>query len=270
MKLDRSSSGAAVPLSLSNGWRGIRDEQIALEVIVQALSAHETGSGETVKSDHRSLVTACEVEGVALVVKEVRKAGARRRIADVFRGAPALRAFRAGRRLLEHGIGAARPLAAVAQRVLGVPLRSRLVSLDLRDEPTAASLLAQDLAVRPQVLSALADLLIALHRCCVVHGDLRAQHVHVEAGEAEGPHLRLIDLESVHFHGRRFGKRRSRQGLSDAQRLAAIGQLLGSIPAEHATPEERRAAFDRYVDELPLAAGADQAWSEVRRMVSHW
>ncbi len=256
MTLSRDSIGAAVPISLAGGWRGLRDEQIANDVILQVLAAHEAGSGEIFKSDRRSLVTASEVAGIALVVKEVRKGGTLRRLADVFRGAPALRAFRAGRRLLGHRIGVARPLAAVAQRAVGVPVRSRLVSLDLRDEPTAASLLAHDRVARPRVLSALADLLIALHRCGVVHGDLRAQHVHLAKGGPDRLRARLIDLEAVRFRVR----------LSDAQRLGAIAQLFGSIPEDVATPEERRAAFERYADALPLANGADEAWAEIVRV----
>jgi hypothetical protein len=254
--LSRDAIGSAAAASLANGWRGLRDQHFGIDALHQALAAHEAEDAETLKADRRSLVTATAAAGSRLVVKEVRKGGARRHLADLIRGAPALRAFRAGRRLLECGIGAARPLAALERRSLGVPVRSVLVSLDLRDEPTAQALLARDPTATRRVLSALCELLIALHRANVSHGDLRAQHVHVATAAGGSLRTRLIDLEAVRF----------RRRLSDEQRLASVGQLLGSIPEEAAPTDERRRAFQRYADTLPLALSSDEAY---RRIVSH-
>jgi hypothetical protein len=189
------------------------------------------------------------------VVKEVRKTGIRRRLADAFRGAPARRAFQAGRGLIERGIGAALPLAAVERRRLGFPTRSLLLSLDLRAEPTAAVLLAGAPDQRKRVLTSLAELLLALHQSAATHGDLRAQHVHLSSGEGERLVAKLIDLESLRF----------RQTLDGAARLDDWAQMNGSIPDGLASTAERRAAFDHYASALPFTNSTQAAFEEMTR-----
>jgi hypothetical protein len=131
-------------------------------------------------------------------------------------------------------------------------MRSLLVSLDLRDVPTAADRL-RDPEHREATLTALADLAVALHQSSVIHGDLRAQHVHLDTRP------RLIDLESVRFLGR----------LSDAQRIEDLAQLHASIADDLASGRERRAAFDRYARALPFdAADADVLAQIERRSVA--
>jgi hypothetical protein len=241
--------GTAVPFS-HDRLRGLRDDGITGEVIAQALATHDDANAakQVLKQDERSRVTAGRVDGVAFVVKEVRKAGARRRLADWFRGSPARRAFRAGRALREAGVGAARPLAFVERRHVGVPVRSLLVSEDLSHAPTAAALLESDPDRRADVLACIAFLLVGLHRGGFVHGDLRVQHVHVVPS---GARLvgQLIDLESV----------RRTSGLSTAQRQEDLAQMNASIADDLATSDDRRAAFERYAEALPFAGGSHRA-----------
>ena len=75
------------------------------------------GGAARIKSDHRSNVTRVEVDGRLAIVKEVVKTSVRKRLADVFRGSPAKRAWLAGHGLNLRGIGAARPLAYLERRV---------------------------------------------------------------------------------------------------------------------------------------------------------
>lgn len=235
MRPDPDVIGAPVPLAVA-GWRGERDERVPPTLVESAVAGRDRQGAETLKSDRRSSVVAVPTAEYPVVVKEVRKAGARRRVADVFRGSPARRAFRAGRRLISSGIGAALPLAFLEQRALGAPIRSLLVSLDLRDLATAADRLG-DPARREATLAALADLAAALHRSGAIHGDLRAQHVHLDARP------RLIDLESLRFRPR----------VSDAQRIEDLAQLNASIADDLASGSQRRAAFARYAGALPFA-----------------
>jgi hypothetical protein len=251
--------GRALPFR-TRGWRGLRDERIREEQVCAAIEAHE-GSDGRLKDDARSCVSACHAAGRPVVVKEVRKGGPRRRLADLFRGSPARRGFRAGRRLLSCGIGAALPLAAIEQTGTLLARRSLLISDDLRGHPTVAARLAE-VAERPEadaeraaLLDALADLLVALHREGVRHGDLRAQHAHCAPTAEGGLRLQLIDLESVRF-GRPAG---------DAVRLADWAQINGSIPDAHASLAERRAAFERYARERPFAAGCEVAFARMTR-----
>jgi hypothetical protein len=249
--------GGAVPCAFG-AWRGLRDERVGEALVARAVAALADGTAlEILKCDERSRVSALESGDVQLVLKEVRKGGARRRLADALRGGPARRAFRAGRGLIARGIGAALPLAALEQRSFGVPRRSLLVSLDLRSDPNSARLLELDAAGRSRTLAALAELMIALHQSGAVHGDLRAQHVHLRA-RAAGELVtaaRLVDLESVRFHRR----------LSDARRSEDLAQLNASIPDAIATPAERRAALDAYAEALPFACGTRAAEAEIVR-----
>lgn len=238
----------------ADGWRGERDVGASEALVRAAIAAHEEGGQRVLKQDARSRVTSCRAEGVDVVVKEVRKAGLRRRLADAVRGAPARRAFRAARRLIAGGVGAARPLAAVERRHLGLPVRSLLLSEDLARDPTAARLLAGGGAGRETALDALADLLLALHRAGAWHGDLRAQHVHLRVS-GDSVQARLIDLESV-----RFGPR-----ADDDARLEDWAQIGGSIPDADASLAERRAAFARYAREMPFRIGLEPAFEQMTR-----
>ncbi len=245
----------------------MRDARFPADVVCAAIVAHESGEAELLKSDTRSRVTASQPGGLAVVVKEVRKPGLHRRLADCFRGAPARRAFRSARRLLEAGIGAALPLAAVEQRRAGVPMRSLLVSLDLRPAATAAERLERSSADRGAILAALADLLLALHRQGATHGDLRTQHVHMETSGSGELRARLIDLESTHFSGRGNDSKRgndSGRGNDDA-RLTDWAQLNASVPDAHASSAERRAAFDRYASVMPFSSDGETAFAEMTR-----
>jgi len=247
MTPDPDILGASVPLRL-NAWHGARDERTPSKLIEAAVSGREEPGAQTLKADHRSSVVAVTTTGYAVVVKEVRKAGVRRRVADAVRGSPARRAWTAGRRLIESGAGAALPLAFLEQRTLGVPVRSVLVSLDLRAVPTAAERLQRP-EQRESTLAALADLLLALHRSGAIHGDLRAQHVHLDTKP------RLIDLEAVRFRTR----------LSDAQRIEDLAQLNASIPDAAASARERRAAFEHYASVLPFDAKAADVVAQIER-----
>ena len=279
MKPDPDAIGRALPFE-TLGWRGLRDERVDEATLRAAVSAHEGAPGsppcERLKDDTRSLVTACQAADLAVVVKEVRKAGIRRRLADGVRGSAARRGFRAARRLIESGIGAALPLAAVEKRRARLPTRSLLVSYDLRNDPTAAALLSE-LAGEPpsaddrggdraEVLRALAELLASLHRAGARHGDLRTQHTHCATRPGGGWTPRLIDLESL-------SSKRSPCVLREDARLDDWAQMNGSIPDAHASLEERRAAFAHYARELAFTprfgAGGDWAFEEmIRRSIA--
>ena len=244
---DADTLGAPVPLRVGS-WRGARDERVAAELVAAALAGREEKEAHALKSDHRSSVVAVPTRAYPVVIKQVRKAGARRRLADSLRGSPARRAWTAGRRLIQSGIGAALPLAFLEQRTLGTPTRSLLVSLDLRQVPTAAERLA-DPTQREATLGVLSDLLVKLHRSGAIHGDLRAQHVHLDTRP------RLIDLESVRFRAR----------LSDDQRIEDLAQFNASIADALASGAERRTAFERYASTLPFRAATPDVLEQIAR-----
>lgn len=249
---------AAVPVSVAD-LRGMRHPDLGAALLEQIVDEHtrapDTHGATVLKSDHRSRVTAVRAGGLALVVKEVRKGGVRRRLADSLRGSAASRAWAAAHALLAAGIGAAAPLAYLERSVLGVPLRSLLVSEDLRPARPAAAYASDDPTRAAEVLETLCALAVRLHRNGFAHGDLRAQHVFLAPGAGELD-AKLIDLEDVRLPRR----------LSDAARLESLAQLNASLADELATSAERRRAFARYSHALPFRCGEPAALERLARM----
>lgn len=229
------------------GRRGLRCREFPETAAERALDLHEAtadAEAECLKSDHRSRITAVRAGGRRVVVKEVRKSGPGRRVADLLRGSPARRAWLAGHGLAARRLGAARPLAYVEWRRLGVPLRSAVILEDLRPAVSA-----QDADRRDFPDSGLADafarLLRDLHARGVEHGDLQALHVYLER-EGERIATRLIDLEGVRF----------RRRLPERARVQALAELNASLPDARLDPAARLRVFERYARALPFASGS--------------
>jgi len=215
----------------------------------QALAAHRealaAGGRHLLKSDERSHITAVEVAGRRMVIKEVPFRGLARGLVDIVRGSAARRAWRGGHGLIARGVGAARPLAFVESKRGGLVAGSAVLLEDLRSLQDA-----REAAVhgdREAVLDALAGLVATLHRRQIDHGDLKSTHIFLE--EQDGRLVpRLIDLEGVRFP-RRIGPKR---------RLRALAQLNASLPDAFPNPARCR-AFARYVAEHPFPGGNRRA-----------
>jgi len=224
--------------------QGLRLQRIDEGVLLKALEAHQgalmEGGPPVIKIGPRASVTRAEVGGVRVVLKEWQRRGAWRLAADLFRGSPAARSWRSGVGLRARRIGAAVPYAFLERRRLGLPVASWLLLEDLWPaEPADASELDA-----PQVADALAALLAQLHRAGIRHGDLKASHVYLAAGEP-GLSARLIDLEDVRFGGR----------LPDRARIRELAQLNASLP-DALEGALRCRAFERYRAALPFRAPA--------------
>ncbi|MCZ6464435.1 MAG: hypothetical protein O7A09_08855 [Proteobacteria bacterium] len=240
------------------GWRGLRLRRFAADDARTALCAHVSGTGsdaeiaaDVLKSDPRSRITGVAVPGARVVVKEVRKKGPGRRLADLFRGSPARRAWVAGHGLAARGIAAATPLAFLERRRLGIPVASVVLLEDLRPAPAA-----NEPGPEPADLcEALLELALQLHRRQVIHGDLQALHVYLVPRDGS-VHPTLIDLEGVRFRSR----------LRDRDRLRALAELNASLADDRIPPRERRRAFARSCRALPFRAGERGALREVVRL----
>lgn len=254
-------------------WRGLRLRELPELELERALAAHESaaapGSGaERLKDDGRALVTRVALPGSpwpSVVVKEVLKSGAGRRLADALRGSPARRGWIAGHGLAARAIGSTLPLAFAEARggkagSTGALQRSLLVLEDLGrhswlDDPQRS----QD---EDATCDALVRLLVSLHRQGVDHGDLQITHLYGSAptcGEARRHAVgapRLIDLEGVRFLRR----------CSDAQRIRALAELNASLPDAMLSASMRRNGFDRYARQLPFEGDRAHALREVIRL----
>ncbi|MBS1107796.1 MAG: kdkA 1 [Deltaproteobacteria bacterium] len=239
------------------GERGLRLRELAGEALAAICAAHRAAlaarDARVCKSDARSSVTAIEVAGQRVFVKETPFRGVARALADVWRGSAGFRAWRAGHGLRARRIGAALPLAFGERRVLGVPVASWVVLEDLRPATSAAFALEAGAAAAEEVLDALAHFAIALHRVGVDHGDLKATHVLLRRA-ASGLEPHLIDLEGVRFRVR----------LGAARRLHALAELNASLPDAYPAPLRCR-AFRRYAAALPFRGGWQPALARVVR-----
>jgi len=228
---------------------GMRMRELSEAEVGQALAAHRealaAGDPRLLKSDERSRVSAVEVSGRHLLIKEVRFRGLARALVDALRGSAARRAWLGGHGLLARGVGAARPLAFLESRQAGLVLGSAVLLEDLRPLPDALDAAAHgDLEA---VLDALVELVATLHRRHIDHGDLKSTHIFLE--EREGRlRARLIDLEGVRFR-RRIGAKR---------RLRALAELNASLPDSFPNHARCR-AFARYAAEHPFEGGNRRA-----------
>ncbi len=234
--------------------RGLRRREVSEPEVAAAFAArdgsHSDESCVILKSDARARVFAVSTQNHSLVVKEYRAGGWTRRVADLFRGSPALRAWRGGHGLLARGSGAALPMAFVERRRFGIPIASAIVLEDLR-ALEAADECSKEYASEREVLRALARLASGMHRRGVIHGDLKASHVLLER-DGERISGRLIDLEGVRFHRR----------LSDRQRIHALAQLNASLP-DRISDEGRLRAFDCYAAAFPFRGDRNQCLREI-------
>jgi tRNA A-37 threonylcarbamoyl transferase component Bud32 len=233
------------------GLAGFRLRDLDAERLARILDAHaealNRGDLRVLKDDGRSRISAISDGSLRAVIKESPARSPGRALADALRGSAGRRAWLGGHGLEARGIGAARPLAYLERRRLGLPVTSLVVLEDLRPaEPADTSTLEPS-----AVVLACGRLAQALHRRGVDHGDLKASHIYVRA-HADGIATGLLDLDGVRFHGR----------LTEARRLRALAQLNASLP--DAFPDAaRRTAFRRYAGALPFRSGSRAALQRV-------
>jgi tRNA A-37 threonylcarbamoyl transferase component Bud32 len=245
------------------GARGVRVRDVPAEALAAALEASAAASRArgaagvaVLKADRRSLVCRVATGGSSVIVKSVSARGLGRPLADLFRGSAARRAWIGGHGLRVRGIGAARPLAFLEQRRLGLPIASQIVLEDLAPAVPADEAAAWSEPERDALLDSLGALAATLHRRRVVHGDLKASHVLVPRG-VRGAAPALIDLEGVRF---------PRRALRVEERLHALAQLNASLSDDFGAAARCR-AFARYVRAAPFPGpdGAKRALEEIVR-----
>lgn len=224
--------------------RGLRLREVPEALVEEALAAHteafERGDPRVWKDEGRSRISAVHAGGRDVVVKETRAEGGARRVADLWRGSAARRAWRAGHGLIVRDIAAALPLAFVEGRTLGLPGRSWLV-LERLPGPDA---LTQALQSPDASLDAMLDVLSRLHARGVDHGDLKATNL---VADGHGG-LALVDLEQVRFPDE----------LAEERRIEGLAELNASLPDQVANAA-RRLRFDRYARRHPFDRGQEAA-----------
>ncbi len=176
------------------------------------------------KDDPRTRVSAVAlVDGRALVVKEYRAAGLRRRLEDLLRPSAPLREWRAAHELARRGVPAPRAWALVLPRPLAAGsafvVQEELVGAVPVNRYVLRCVGSRGRARRRALVDAVAAWLRALHADGIEHRDLKGSNLLVrEVGD--GLELLPVDLAAV-----RLGTR-----LSEARRAEALAQLSASTP----------------------------------------
>ncbi len=243
-----------VPLSIAQG-DGMRRREIDARTVQRALDEHhaalEAGDERLLDRDRRAEVSASEIDDRRLVVKRTRSRGVFGRVADLWRGSPARRAWTAGYGLEARRIGAATPLAFVEKRRFGLTAVSAVVLEDLRPGVTADRP-SGDPERDARTLVALGRLLAALHERGATHLDLKASNVILGRDAAGAVEPRLLDLEDVRFPRR----------LRERDRIRSLAQLNASLPDTFRDGDRLR-ALALYAARLPFASGRSELVARV-------
>jgi tRNA A-37 threonylcarbamoyl transferase component Bud32 len=233
------------------GQSGLRRTAFSEQALREALAAHrvqvDTRGPSLIKCDHRARVSAVSAAGQKVVVKEVVKSSARKRLADVFRGSAGRRAWVGGHGLQIRGIAAATPLAFLESKRWGVPMTSLVILDDYSGSRTVADVLPSE----PEAQSLpkqLLGLVTRLHRTGAQHADLQAMHIYL-VRDGDETRLSLIDLEGVRFRG----------SLQDRQRIQMLTELNATLGDDLISAGVRAHLFRQYVRTLPFELGNERA-----------
>ncbi len=222
--------------------RSVPAPELAALVATHDAAETESSAAEILKAEGRVKITRVVHRDRSLVVKE-HKTSVLRALADAVRGSAGARAWRNGHGLLARDIAAALPIAFLERRVFGIPTQS-LVVLENVDGPDGVA--ACD---RAGAIDAQCDLVVALHRRQVDHGDLKATNwIH---RQSDGRAV-LVDLEGVRFPRR----------LTIPERLRGLAEWNASLP-DRVRASTRRAALGRYLAETGLDLPTNVALQQV-------
>lgn len=234
---------------------GLRRAEFSEEALRAALAAHQsevdTRGPQLIKCDHRARVSAVRALGHEVVVKEVVKSSARKRLADVFRGSAGRRAWVGGHGLQIRGIAAATPLAYLETKRWGVPIASLVVLEDLSSTRCSADIKPGDPEAQ-HLAKQLLRLVTRLHSTGTLHADLQAMHIYL-AKRGEETELSLIDLEGVRFLGR----------LRDQQRIQMLSEVNATFDDDLIGAGVRTRLFAQYVHNLPFDLGNERARKKI-------
>lgn len=149
--------------------------------------------------DGRNRIVKCHVEGYSLVIKSYGKPSIiNSLIYGKIRRSKAMRAYYNALRLLELGIGTPEPVAAVDMFRNGMLERSFFVSLcsELIPLPAKAPYCHKDFC---DMLDHLAEFIMRMHDCGVMHNDLNPSNILYGMSEDGGYEFHLVDNNRIRF-----------------------------------------------------------------------
>ncbi len=245
------------------GRSGLRTGDLSDADVARILDAHDDAQTRRddprrIKTDSRSAVSAVALGERRLIVKEFPRRGIAKWLLDRVRGSAAWRAWKAAHGLRARRIGVAQPFAYLEEG--RTRPRSWIVLEDLRPATEACFAVERGLLDPEPLANLLLDLVLALHRRGVDHGDLKGTHILLCRSTRGGQgrlEARLIDLEGVRFRRRVPWWRRRR----------ALIQLNASMP-DSVPAATRRRFLARYLQIFPVRDSAAAERSIVERSLA--
>ena len=254
------SNDTAVCVESTPLGRLYREASFPAEAAMEAVAAHRAVLDEdpdrALKRSAETAVTAVDVAGHSLCVKEFRCRGRLRALKDLVRPSPAWRSWKAGRAMRSLGLPAPRCLAIVLRRAADLAGSSFLVMERLADVLGVDHYVRRQLRAMPfdrrraLVLEA-AALMRRLHEKGVWHSDLKASNLLVRE-RGEGWEFFLVDLAAV------------RVGCAVAvrERVKSLAQLHASVPLTVSRTNRLR-FFRAYASEAAWAADERAVFASV-------
>jgi tRNA A-37 threonylcarbamoyl transferase component Bud32 len=225
-----------------DGLRGLREQSLGDETLREILRSANRDPNPERRRGGRIQLTEAKTGDRAVVVKRVESQGLRRAIGDRLRGSSGRRAFHKGQRASLLSDRAARPLAYLEERRLGLAYRSWLV-VEKVGEMDLDSISSEGPRMERRVASALCEWLAEAHAWGLSHRDLKAGNIRVTVRD-DSIRFWLIDLEDL----------TGPTELSDDARLHSLSQLNASLGDEAFGLEARREALAIYLARAPFKA----------------
>ena len=244
--------------------RGLREATLSEETLAQLVESCDRKHGRDPKADIlerrggrvRLIEPRLKDSGDGeppVLVKCIAAGSLRRALGDRLRGTAAARAFHAGQASGLLSNRAARPLAYLEERRLGLPVKSLLVLEKVGDEDLDRALPSSP-GTEHRLARALGEWLADGHAWGLSHRDLKANNIRVSLG-TDVIRFWLIDLEDLN----------GPTDISDKARLHALSQLNASLSDEAMSTESRLAALSTYEARVPFALTEGSAAAVITR-----
>ena len=223
-----------------DGLRGLRDQSLSMEKLREIIHSANQDPNPRQRRSGRIHLTEAKAGDRVVVVKRVESRSLRRALGDRIRGSSGKRAFHKGQRASLLSDRAARPLAYLEERRLGLTIRSWLV-VEKVGEIDLDCIVPESRELECRIASTLGAWLAEAHSWGLSHRDLKAGNIRVTIRDTSIDFW-LIDLEDL------TGPR----DLTDDARRHALSQLNASLADEAFGIDARREALEAYLARAPL------------------
>lgn len=230
-----------------DGLRGLREQSLSLDSLREIIQSADRNPSPRQRRNGRIHLTEANTGDRVVVVKRVESRGLRRALGDQIRGTSGKRAFHKGQRASLLGDRAARPLAYVEERRLGLALRSWLV-IERVGEIDLDCITPESPELARRIALALGAWLAEAHSWGLSHRDLKAGNVRVTIRDTSIDFW-LIDLEDL----------TGPTNLTDDARRHSLSQLNASLSDEAFGLDARREALEAYLAHVPFKAEKSDA-----------